>query len=99
MNITDQLKGHLWPTAESHELAERLLQIAGRNYPEADSVSLTIETDTRSLGELIRATRGVSIPPDEMQPYYRVHLRTSDRILITVRGPIMAQTVKWQEPA
>lgn len=97
MNYTDKLRGHIWPTAESHELAERLLKISGRNYPECESATFTLETDTVTLGDIARGLGIATTPPDTMMPYYRIVFRFSERILVEVKGPNKVAQVKWED--
>lgn len=99
MNTTliTRLSAHVWATPNGKELSERIIRIAGNNYPEADEVVMTIATDTPTLGDLARATGENTFSPNEVTPYYRLLIRVSPKVLVEVKGPSMVAQVKWHD--
>lgn len=95
--LINRLSAHVWATPNGKELAERIIRIAGNNYPDADHVTLTIATDTPTLGDLARATGENTFSPNEIVPYYRLLIRISPKVLVEVKGPSMVAHVKWQD--
>ena len=95
--LINRLSAHLWATPNGQELAQRLIRIAGDKFADADHVTLTIATDTPTLGDLARATGENTFSPTEVVPYYRLLIRVSPKVLVEVKGPSMVAHVKWED--
>ena len=96
MNDRNRLMGHIWPTPELAELAERVVGLLDTDATGIERVAYTIRMTNPQLGEFGRALGRAANVPTGAWPNYHAFI-TNGKVSVFLQGPSMVATVKYEE--
>jgi len=93
----EQLRSAILNGDEAIDTAKRIINLAGINPMENESVMYTLTVSDLVLGQIARALNRPTREPSIYEPYFSIFITLGDRSTVCLRGSSKVATVKYED--